>query len=214
MKITIEINISRVDMLELLPNGNVCEIGVAKGDFAELIIKHNNPKKLFLVDVWDNIEMSYSDSNMVDKNSQNKRYDYVLNKFNDYSSVNLIRKSSLEAHKEFNKNFFDWIYIDADHSYNGCLNDLNNFDEKVKTDGYICGHDFNNIIKNGYGVNQAVNDFIKEKNYFLSFITLDKKKYMYVNNDKKDFKEGSFIISKNQNSHQNLLNKIIKSKLI
>jgi|TARA_B100001964_G_C14052503_1_gene517673 hypothetical protein len=86
MKITIEINISRVNMLELLPNGNVGEIGVAKGDFAELIIKHNNPKKLFLVDVWDNIEMSYSDSNMVDKNSQNKRYDYVLNKFSDYSS--------------------------------------------------------------------------------------------------------------------------------
>ena len=179
MKITIEINISRVNMLELLPNGNVGEIGVAKGDFAELIIKHNNPKKLFLVDVWDNIEMSYSDSNMVDKNSQNKRYDYVLNKFSDYSSVNLIRKISVEAYKEFNKNFFDWIYIDADHSYNGCLN-----------------------------------DFIKEKNYFLSFITLDKKKYMYVNNEKKDFKEGSFIISKNQNSHQNLLNKIIKSKLI
>ena len=35
----------------------------------------------------------------------------------------------------------DFVFIDADHSYNGCLVDIRTWFPKVRTGGYVCGHD-------------------------------------------------------------------------
>jgi predicted O-methyltransferase YrrM len=36
----------------------------------------------------------------------------------------------------------DGVFIDADHSYNGCKRDVEAWFPKVKTDGIFCGHDY------------------------------------------------------------------------
>ena len=45
---------SRYQMLDELPkHGNVCELGVANGDFSAHILRHCKPAKLHLVDSWE-----------------------------------------------------------------------------------------------------------------------------------------------------------------
>jgi cephalosporin hydroxylase len=56
------------------------------------------------------------------------------------------------------------IYIDADHSYEGCKRDLNISFKKVKSGGYIMGHDYEMNMNKAqkeysFGVKQAVDEF-------------------------------------------------------
>ena len=60
----------------------------------------------------------------------------------------------------------DWIYVDGDHSYEGCLKDLNNAKEVVKPGGFILGDDYGwpDAKWQKKGVTKAVNEFINKNN--------------------------------------------------
>ena len=49
---------------------------------------------------------------------------------------------TLEVISLFTESFFDFVYIDGDHSYNGAKSDLIHFFPKVRTGGLIAGHDY------------------------------------------------------------------------
>lgn len=190
-------HIFREDMLSALPSGVCAEIGVLKGEYSSHILYRNRPSKLYLIDVWSNIELNYYDSNMTDNNTQNSIYQEVQHKFGNLDNVNIIRSLSTDAVQQFEDNTFDWIYVDADHSFEGCYNDLVAYDKKVKIDGYICGHDWlpEYFSHEGFDVNNAVLKFVKEKNYILSLIT-----------DEYEYK--SFVISKTKTAHDILIKRL------
>ena len=50
----------------------------------------------------------------------------------------------------------DLVFIDADHSYNGCRGDIIAYSPKVKSGGILSGHDIDYP-----GVNSAVNQYVK-----------------------------------------------------
>lgn len=50
----------------------------------------------------------------------------------------------------------DLIFIDADHSYEGCSKDIKAYEHKVKDGGVLSGHDIDFV-----GVNRAVKHFVK-----------------------------------------------------
>ena len=50
----------------------------------------------------------------------------------------------------------DVVFIDADHSYNGCLKDIIEYTPKVNKGGILSGHDIDFP-----GVNKAVNQLVK-----------------------------------------------------
>lgn len=49
----------------------------------------------------------------------------------------------------------DLVFIDADHSYNGCKGDILAYTPKVKSSGILAGHDIDYP-----GVNRAVNELV------------------------------------------------------
>ena len=59
-----------------------------------------------------------------------------------------------------NINSYDFLFIDGDHSYEGCLNDLNNWWQKLNINGSVILHD----CYLGSEVQQAVVDFLVDKN--------------------------------------------------
>lgn len=74
-----------------------------------------------------------------------------------YSNVTKVKKSSTEAAKDFENEYFDFVYIDAFHAYEAVVEDIKCWQPKIKKGGFIGGHD----IHHG-GVKQAVIDCIGE----------------------------------------------------
>ena len=68
--------------------------------------------------------------------------------------------------KSFEDESIDFVFIDADHSYEGVKNDIAAWEPKVKSGGYIIGHDIhfetvNKAVEERYGKSyQTADDFL------------------------------------------------------
>ena len=83
---------------------------------------------------------------------------------------NLIKKYSDAALLDLEDDKYDFIYIDADHSYEWASHDIKNYWQKVKSGGILCGHD-----RSLDGVKRALNEFCANNN--LSFIETEFPQY-------------------------------------
>lgn len=158
-------NKDRTFLLKKMPKNSICtEIGVRQGKFSLDILKYVKPKKLFLIDTWSNDDAYY----------EPKNYDVVVTKFGNNKSVEIIKSKSVEASKQFSDSFFDWIYIDADHTYNAVRADLESFFNTVKKNGFITGDNYD--TKNYPDLVRAVDEFID--NYPMKKISF--KNFQYI----------------------------------
>jgi len=135
---------SRVAMLDLLPrDGRVAELGTYKGDFAREILARNTPKELHLIDI------DYS------------QFDQTVSAD---ARVKCHHGLTATTIAEFADSYFDWIYIDAGHSYADVLADARASAPKVKPGGHLVFNDFAHIDSSlgRYGVHRAVVDFALE----------------------------------------------------
>ncbi|MEW6653363.1 MAG: class I SAM-dependent methyltransferase [Bacteroidota bacterium] len=150
---------------ELGLSGNGAEIGVQRGDFSAVIRNTWKSGSLFLIDRWI-YDLDYDDVARLTYREQLNNYLYVINRFAEDFSVKIFRMDSVEAAIHFPDQFFDWIYVDADHSYLGCKKDLHAWYGKLKDGGIFCGHDYlDGIIPAGnFGVKSAVDEFVKDIN--------------------------------------------------
>jgi len=104
------------------------EIGVAKGENAVEMLKNYELLKLYGVD-------PYPSGNEDERNEMFKN----LKPFG--TRYQYLNKTSEEASSHFPDEFFDYVYIDGDHSYENVLKDLHYWYPKVKVGGMIAGHD-------------------------------------------------------------------------
>jgi len=78
-------------------------------------------------------------------------------KFADRRRV--IEMDSVAAADHVADDEFDFVFIDADHSYEGCSRDLKAWIPKVRTGGLVCGHDIDaDTDFPGWGVRKALED--------------------------------------------------------
>lgn len=151
-------------------NGYGIEVGVAEGYFSKILLKTSNLKKLYLLDSWKHYaEETYIDSNNLSDEEQEKRYLELLKKMSSYENrVYPIRADCRNAVHIFKDNFFDFVYLDANHAYEFVKETLPQWYNKVKVGGLFAGHDYmNGIMDNGtiFGVKQAVDEFVEELKY-------------------------------------------------
>lgn len=160
---------TREEMLNKLPkNGIVAEIGVDQGDFSEKILSSSNPTKLHLVDFWGSRRY-----NQLKRKSVEEKFKKLISD----GKVEINLGLSTDVVETFSDNYFDWIYIDTDHSYKTTIQELNKYSKKIKSKGIIAGHDF--IIGNWntmsrYGVIEAVNEFCVKNNWEIIYLTIEK----------------------------------------
>jgi len=170
------INLDRIQLLNVLPkNATVAEIGVYRGEYSEHIIKNSSPNKLMLIDPW----RTMLNADDVDPKFE-LFYNEVVTKFKDNKNIEIVRKTSTDALQHIKNETLDWVYIDGNHNYEPCLNDLRTYASKVKKDGYICGHDWVTRSKPGFGVNRAVEEFVKETGFILVGLTNESNFKSYV----------------------------------
>ena len=153
---------NRYDILYMvkdkLVNGIVCaEVGVLRGQFSRWINKIIQPKELHLIDSWGKHLESFTDY----KTFTPQHWIDIMNKVQaKLPKAKLYRMLSIEGATKFPDEYFDFIYIDADHDR--CYEDLVAWYPKLKKGGIIAGHDYNwekGVVNN---VERDVRKFFKD----------------------------------------------------
>jgi len=159
--------LNREAMLKRLGQQNIAaELGVNRGEFSAKILRISRPKILHLIDIWDS------------ERYNNNLFLEVKEKFTDKlqsGTVQIHRKLSTEASSDFEDGYFDFVYIDTEHSYNVTKEELTSYASKMKRNGIIAGHDYTRCtFKAGrFGVIDAVHEFCVKYNWELIYVTAE-----------------------------------------
>lgn len=141
------------------------EVGVYRGEYSAQIYKYFNKKKFnlnfYLIDQWktDDKFKEYGSEDLEDA------FQNVKKRFQNNKNIKILNQSSLNASKNFEDEYFDFIYIDANHDYDFVLQDLKLWFPKVKSKGILFGDDYNRP----YGVHRALAEFTHEKKMTVHF---------------------------------------------
>jgi hypothetical protein len=155
----------------------VAELGVRQGFHFEYLIKHN-PKEAIAIDCWVDDGFAGRNDACYDQGGLDRQYEKFKGMMADKPFVRVIKEYTFDAVRRFPDEYFDYIFIDADHTYEGISKDLIDWYPKVKKGGVFCGHDYvtrrarsaqGKIIK--FGVVEAVDEFVK-KNKITTFFLL------------------------------------------
>lgn len=148
----------------------VCEIGVRKGINFRQMTRHN-PILAVAVDSWISDGNKYRNDVGFTQEELDQQYENFKKTYADRPSVKVSRGYSFDMVKQFPDELFDFVYIDADHSFDGCYRDIIDWYPKVKKEGILCGHDYEHYVgrsrqneKIPFGVVEAVDKFVKENN--------------------------------------------------
>ena len=138
-----------------MSNMIMAEIGSYVGDSTEIFANH--VKGIICIDPWEN---GYDENDGA--SFQHKMF-IIEAQFNllleKYDNIQKFKMKSEHAVQLFENNSFDVIYIDGLHTYEGVKKDIEMWLPKIKTGGYICGHDYES--KHFSGVKKAVDEFFK-----------------------------------------------------
>ncbi len=140
------------------------EVGVYKGDLSSRLLKADPNLLLFMVDPW-NVKAYKDTDDDYAKLSQEEFSEVmetafmVVSPYKDRAQV--IRKTSVEAAPMFEDKSLDFVFIDADHSYEATSEDIKLWWPKVRIGGLLCGHDYRD--DKHPGVKRAVHEFIGTK---------------------------------------------------
>ena len=146
---------SRYELVAALPRGGkIAEIGTDKGEFAQHILATCEPDSLHLVDL---------------------DFSSLMPVLRQDARIQLHEGRSHEILATFPDEYFDWVYVDADHSYAGVSRDANMAASKVRRGGYLVFNDFAHMdpFLGAYGVHRAVVDFAVNKGWEFSWFAYD-----------------------------------------
>lgn len=146
---------------------NGVELGVFEGRNALRLLNNLNIGMLYLIDIW---EPKYYD---IPKDY----YSIVEKLFENSHNISIFREKTSQAVNRFFDNTLDFVYVDADHSYKGCKEDIELWYPKLKEKGILTGHDYYAVPD----VKKAVDEFVIKNNFklilFDSISIFDNVKY-------------------------------------
>ena len=163
------------------------ELGVWRGEFAEANLHLWRGRQYVLVDLWTpsdcvngNRSHCVYGGNVSDGGMAERSFDKMItglrmqrggDKFKNKDGSPrylMLQNSTLEAATLFPDGHFDWLYLDATHTYAESKRDLETWYPKVRVGGLISGHDYqfqHQAIGDGYvfGVRDAVDEFASKR---------------------------------------------------
>jgi len=118
---------------------------------ADLIERSRKKITLYCVDLWNNMIFINVEGSIF-----HEFWDNVYN-CGFEQIIRPIQADSARAAALFENNTVDFVYVDGDHSYKGCERDIVSWLPKLKADGWIGGHDYNQEVE------KVVEDIFPEK---------------------------------------------------
>ena len=154
-QVIIEVPHGRNDLASLLHELDFksgVEIGIQRGIFSEIICQRNPQMRVYGIDAWAR------------PNGASMRQK-AQKRMGVYPHYIIIDDWSVSAAKQFTDRSLDFVYIDADHSYESCLADINAWHPKIRVGGILSGHDYHNTITHSRvqcHVKQAVLEYTRD----------------------------------------------------
>jgi predicted O-methyltransferase YrrM len=118
------------------------EVGVRYGRYSEILCQNIPGLKLLCIDIWRGRDT----------------FQTAKDRLSRYNTV-LIQKSSMDAVKDIPDESLDFVFIDANHSYDSVKEDIREWTRKVRKGGIVSGHDYYVFLHSG---NRGVIDAVDE----------------------------------------------------
>lgn len=119
------------------------EIGVFRGCHAAMLCRRK-PKTIYLIDPYKEFDNQYSVWSSRELEMAKEQAVRRVRRYNSVTETKFIEKISAQAAAQFAPGSLDFVYIDANHSYEGASEDISLWYDKVKKGGVFGGHDFTN----------------------------------------------------------------------
>lgn len=141
------------------------EVGVHRGDLSHYLLYLRENLILLLVDAWqqDNGNVDYRISgdyhSVMFQDVHDEAFGVCAARMKEFPDrATIVAARSLQAASLVADDRFDFVFIDADHSYSAIKADLAAWLPKVKAGGWIGGHDYDNPTFPNFGVKRAVDE--------------------------------------------------------
>jgi hypothetical protein len=121
------------------------EVGVETAPYSKYLLETGLFNLLYCVDNWDDTfyDVLDSDGNPLKLTfNSDLTYETAKNNLNEFNNVKILRKTSKDAVNDFEDEYFDFIYIDSNHTYDNVLMDVKIWWPKLKVGGMLCGDDY------------------------------------------------------------------------
>lgn len=175
---------NRNDLISALRPGEggiIAELGVAHGDFSEFLIDELRPQEFIAFDLFNMEEWSPKQQWSIERLNNMTHLEFYQQRFrNRGPRVKTEAGLSYSRLGAYEDKYFDFIYIDADHSYDEVKKDLELSRLKLSDNGIIVLNDyimFDHYHYVPYGVVQAANEFIVNNNWKVCGLALEREMY-------------------------------------
>lgn len=177
---------NRTDILWDMPKDMVCaEVGVAYGDFSKLILERMQPSIFYAIDyfggegggcdIWGRTDLA--DSHLTHLEWYKQEFEKEIQS----GKMKVLQGLSWDVLDSFPDSYFDYIYLDACHSYDSVSRDVEVVARKIKEGGIIAFNDYTPynfytpVTDYGayYGVVAAANRLINNSNSEVLFMGLE-----------------------------------------
>ena len=127
------------------------EVGVCEARLSKILLAARPLLSLHLIDRWraPAPEDSYASSGAAMAAWPQSRYDEAYQTAQDRmlpyvitGRAKILKMISIEAARRYQSGYFDFVFLDADHGFQGVTCDLIAWHHRVKPGGLICGHDY------------------------------------------------------------------------
>jgi hypothetical protein len=163
---------ARAQVLRRLPKRGIgVEIGVHLGAFSQRLLDEASPRELHLVDPWEHLtgplyaRAWYGGAAHGGVEEMEARFRSVAQRFSSAIEAGVVtvhREYSHVALARFPDGYFDWIYLDGNHTYEFVQRDLALSLCKVKSGGYVAGDDYGHAGWWEDGVTRAVKGIVRD----------------------------------------------------
>jgi len=141
-----------VDRLRGIKNPVGAEVGVWCGGMSVMLLQKIPDLFLYMVDRWEppNSDDSYYDSGSRIARMEKEKFDRAYSMAVSRTAViakdrrKILKRMSTDT-SGIEDGSLDFCFVDADHSYLGCKNDILAWLPKIKKGGFISGHDFDHV---------------------------------------------------------------------
>lgn len=116
------------------------EVGVSIGHFSKILCEENPRLELKSIDPYTVV---YNDSHTAKMGGllQEQLYQQALKTLAPYN-CEIIKKTSIEAVRDFPYESIDFVYIDGSHHFDYVMVDIIEWAKRVRKGGIVSGHDY------------------------------------------------------------------------